>query len=568
MAAMMTACQDDWDEHYNQQPDSDYGTSSIYEVIASKPELSDFKAVLDSARLFANSRITGTHYSEFVGSDQFLTVWAPVNGTFNKDSLLQLMSTSRGDSLVEHTFLKNHIANFNYSDNGKEQSFFALNGKRQSLKDGYYSGSRIKNKNISLRNGVLNIIERPAEYRYSIFEALENFERYDHIGKYYRSYDYDRFDESSSLPIGVVDGKTVYIDSVFYAVNPLLGYYERLIDDDSTFLMLMPNRQIWDSVYAEAETYFNFGNVNKSDSLHKFYSHNALLGDLIYNPTSFYNRSPKDSLCATNYRAYTEGNYHVLYNPFEQGSPFTSSKETYDCSNGTIYSIDYWPFKKETSYFTQLKVEGESRTYLFDNYESSTKKLKLDYRETLNGSVSGYRYISITPQTLYDSYYVVYEVPSVLSGTYDVCVVMLPKTIYNPNYDPEEDKKQFRPNKFTAEITYGGLDGQEYTIDTKSRYIFDETTPQYYVKSTAAEADYVFDCDFTPTTATTRAFTNDPLRIDTIKLATVHFPTCNLAQPKTTTRVKIQNNVSNKQTNTYNSEMFIDCIIFRPHVEE
>ena len=83
-AAALCACQDDWDEHYDQQADSQYGTASLYEIIAQRPELSDFRAVLDSTRLFANNRITATHYSKLLAEDQFLTVWAPVNGTFNR----------------------------------------------------------------------------------------------------------------------------------------------------------------------------------------------------------------------------------------------------------------------------------------------------------------------------------------------------------------------------------------------------------------------------------------------------------------------------------------------------
>lgn len=59
-AAALCSCQDDWNDHYDQQADSQYGTASIYEIIASRPELSDFRAVLDSARLFASNRMSAT----------------------------------------------------------------------------------------------------------------------------------------------------------------------------------------------------------------------------------------------------------------------------------------------------------------------------------------------------------------------------------------------------------------------------------------------------------------------------------------------------------------------------
>lgn len=567
----LAACQDDWNEHYDQQPDSAYGTASIYEIIASRPELSDFRAVLDSARLFAGNRISSTHYSQLLGADQFLTVWAPVNGTFDRDSLLRMCQTVNGDSLVELHFLKNHIARFAHSAvEGQSQNVRALNTKTIMQVGQRFGNAVISEANIASRNGVLHILSNPATYRYNIYEALFSLPEYQHIGHFLQSYQIDEFDETQSLAMGVVDGKTVYVDSVFYSWNRLLTThtYGHIDSEDSTYWMLVPDRQLWDELYSEADTYFRYAETTpKRDSIHEYWTNYALLQDLSYNPHE--QRSMRDSLCSTTWQQYTGGEYHVYYNPFSQGGLMSYVGDSLTCSNGVIYELNSWPFQKEKTYFRKLTAQGEGKMY--DSFEASNKTLNMERRFITSDSISGGGYISITPQTQYDPYYVVYEMPNVLSGCYDVCLVMLPKTVYNPDYDPTIDKKQFRPNKFVAEITYGGLDGKEYTVSSANRYNFDPSDPGYYVKAASNNDEsvpYLFECDLNPTSSSTRAFTNDPYCVDTIRLATMHFPTCNYDQQKVTTRIKIQNNITNKQTNNYNAEMFIDCILFLPHTDE
>lgn len=555
-----TACQDDWDEHYDSRPKFEGGDATLYESIAARPELSDFKEVLDSVRVFANHRLTDLYYSDVLGSDQFYSVWAPVNGTFNKDSLLRLCATVGGDSIVERHFLRNHIARYRYSSVPEKQSFQMLNTKTLAMEDGEINHVGIKEQNIPTKNGILHVIEAPVSYYYNIYEGLFSIEKYSHLGSYLRSYQTEEFDEVNSLAMGVVDGKTVYVDSVFINKNTLLNVFGYIDNEDSTYWMIVPTRTLWDSLYAEAESYYNYGAINKADSIHNYWSHYALLQDLVYNP--HVQPSVQDSVVSTAYCRW-DPKYHVYYKPFEAGGLFSAFADSMRCSNGCIYEIDHWPFVKEKTFFIPIKTEGEGRIY--EDYETATKKLTLERRFVSADSVSG-GYISITPQTTYDAYYVTYEISSVLSGKYDVCVVMLPKTVYNPDYSPEKDKKQFRPNKFTAEIYYAGTDGKEYSLSTTAKYVIDETSPSYYVKSSSSDADFIFDCNFDATKTATRAFTNDPYVVDTIKLATVKFPTCNYAQQKTTTRIKIINNIRSNQTNAYNGEMFIDCFYLKPHV--
>lgn len=565
--AMLTGCQDDWNDHYDQQADTQYGTESIYEIIASRSDLSDFRQVLDSARLFSGNRISSVHYSQLLGQDQFLTVWAPVNGTFNRDSLLQLCQTAHGDSLVELHFLKNHIARFsNSAVAGRQTAVKMLNGKTLTMSDFKHGDAEIQEANIASRNGVLHVVKSPVTYRYNIYEALFSLDKYNHIGDFLQSYQIDKFDETQSLAMGVVDGKTVYVDSVFYATNILLNthVYGHIDSEDSTYWMLVPDRTLWDQLYNEASTYYQFGSTPKADSLHDYWTNYALMQDLVYNP--MVQLSMQDSLCSTTWNTAWAGRRHVYYEPFKAGNLWSYCVDSLVCSNGNIYEMTQWPFSQST-YFNYIKVEGEGRIY--DSFEAKGKTLSLTKRNASADSISG-GYIHLKPQTQYDSYYVIYEIPDVLSGCYDVCAVILPHTVYNPNYTPEANKAEFRPNKFVAELVYEGLDGKEYEVTSNRRYVYDPTTPGYYepASNTDTSIPFLFDCDLNPNTAATRAFTNDPYRVDTVRLATVHFPTCNYDQQKVTTRLKIQNSITNKQTNSYNAEIFLDCILFLPHTSE
>ena len=569
LAAALTlpACQDDWNDHYDQQVDTPYGAMSLYEAIAAQPELSDFRAVLDSVRLFANNKPTSVHYREMLATDQFFTVWAPVNGSFDRDSLLRLAATQGGDSLVDCHFLQNHIARFAHNMNGRTEVVSMLNRKTLTRGEGAFATAQVLRDNIGTRNGLLHVIDSRVDYYYNIYEALTSLDKYSHLGDYYLSYQIEEFDEENSLAMGVVDGKTVYVDSVFTVSNMLTRAYGYVDREDSTYWMIVPTRELWDQLYAEAETYYNYGAIAKADSVHNFWSHYALMQDLIYNPSV--QKGIRDSITSTLWYLPMPGepSYHVYYKPFDEGGLFNpaSFSDSLTCSNGSIYEVSTWPFDQQKTYFIPIKTEAEGRIY--EDFETATKQLRIERRFVAADTVSD-GYVSITPQTTYDAYYVTYELYNVLSGTYDVQVVMLPKTVYNPNYNPSTDRRQFLPCKFTAELFYAGTDGKEYSVSSGNRYVIDEENPSYYVRTTDTSVPFLFDCNDNPNTASTRAFTSDPYRVDTITLATVHFPTCSYGQQRTSTRLKLVNSIRSNQTNQYSAEWLLDCIILRPHKED
>ena len=405
-------------------------------------------------------------------------------------------------------------------------------------------------------------------------QALVGLPEYEHIGRFLRSYQVDKLDEAASLAKGVVDGKTVYIDSVFYSTNPLLGTYDFgvLNGEDSTYWALIPEKELWDSLYAEAETYFNYVGVDKPDSLHELYSHYALMQDLFYNPKAQHNPSRYFASTPWVYSPYETEElflHHVYYDVFDEGGLFHPGtwSGSQQCSNGWIYRLDKWPFTKEHLYFYPLinDIEGCLTTY---EEGVKTKKLTAETVATNDSRVT-YNYMTFTPQTQTDPYFFECEIGGVKSGTYDVYVIFLPRDV-NPTLPFDESttagKRNLRPAKFKAEITYQGLDGKSHTVDCKTHYKIDPESDSYYVKGSSSDP-YLFDCNVNPTNANTRAFINDPLSVDSVKLCSMTFPTCSYALSQPTTRVKIINAITNQETNKYWGVWFVDRIVFKPHTD-
>jgi uncharacterized surface protein with fasciclin (FAS1) repeats len=96
--ATLASCSD-WTDHYeNGAGISD--NASLWETLKADSRLSDFCDVLEQTKIFRHHRRTSVSYADLLNGGQAFTVFAPVNGTFNKDSLLQLVQTDQGDSTL------------------------------------------------------------------------------------------------------------------------------------------------------------------------------------------------------------------------------------------------------------------------------------------------------------------------------------------------------------------------------------------------------------------------------------------------------------------------------------
>lgn len=575
----LAACQDNWNDHYDQQSDSKYATKSLYEALKEQPNLSDFCKVLDATRMFSNSKMTTVSYKDLLSGDQVFTIFAPENGSFNVDSLLSLCQTQNGDSLVEAQFLKNHIARYSHSSNGENNVITMLNEKYQTMDKGVMNGNIALvagQYNLTTRNGIIHTIKSPFAFNYNIYEKLLYLPQYKQLGKFWNKYHIDEFMESSSLADGVdQDGKTQYIDSVFSTYSNLWYYFGYTHREDSSYLMIVPTEELWDSLYNDAKQYFDFSYLGqvKGDSLTEFYTHYGLLQDAVYNERQWDLNNDIHELATSLFFYIPDGDEpirHYYRRPFKEGGIFNLPGTVTDtCSNGVIFNVKSWPFSNEELFRYQVKVEAEqdnnnSNWYLYDSGGSPDKKKEMTQKSVKSSADSISRgYLSLTPASAQDKYWVEYEIPSLLSGPYDIYAVVLPKSV-DPNMDMSVAKNK-RCNRFNVELTYLGRDNREYTWDVKTRGHIDTSKPGNFVEND--DDDFLFDCN-EDSQKNSRHFSNKPFEVDTVKLCTFNFPSCNWGQTRINTRLRINSAIEAKTVRTSCEIMFLDCLLFVPHTED
>ena len=271
----------------------------------------------------------------------------------------------------------------------------------------------------------------------------------------------------------------------------------------------------WQRVWEEAMGYFRFDEtVENADSLQRFWANYALLSDAIFSRTI--QASPTDSLITYNYDKHYP-KYHVFHRPFEKGGILYGTTAT-EYSNGTLYTAPQWPFSPLTTYHRELKVEGE-RTGLIIDDNLCTYTTRIHAAD----SVSENEYLVITPKLNTSNWTMTFKVENTLAGAYDICAVILPQTVYDPN-------ATLKPCQFLADINYVDEKGNEQT----------------------------FDCNKTK-------FKTDPTRVDTVMLAeNFVFPVCNYGETNMKISVKLKCSILARESASYSREMLLDCIYLRP----
>ena len=521
VAAALTACTD-WNDHYEESLSKSNGSLSLWQTMQQYPELSDFCDVLKKTEVYKHHHKTGVSYADLLDGTQTFTVLAPVNGTFNKDSLFSLLETNRGDSMVERSFVGNHLSYNLGSSTSASTELFLLNAKRLTIAENKAFDVPIRDANIKAKGGILHILQNTLPYRYNLYEAMLNNPRYSAIGEQLASYEQDEFLPNQSVAGEVVDGEQIYVDSVFTERNLLLERVGELAAEDSSYIFVVPEAEEWQRVWEEAMDYFRFdAKVDGGDSLQRLYANDALLSDAIFSRTI--QASPEDSLVTYWYNKY-EPKYHVFYRPFESGGILYDTAPT-EYSNGTLYTASQWPFNPLTTYHREIKVEGE-HTGMIVNYDKDNDLCTYATRVLAADSVSENGYLVITPLSGTSNWNMTFKVENTLAGAYDICAVILPATVYNP-------QANLKPNKFTATINY-----------------VDE-----------AGTSKPFICNNT--------FTNNPERVDTIVLAeNFVFPVCNYNQSNIKISVKLSCSITPRETSSYSREMYLDCIYLRPRISK
>ena len=519
----LTSCSD-WDDHYENEA-ANGADLTLWDAIQQRSDLSDFAQVLENTMVFRQHKKTSVSYADVLKGGRSFTLFAPVNGTFNKDSILSLVATANGDSAVERFFIMNHLSQKLVSADGTEKNFRLLNYKNVSFADNKVNNVALRESNIHSKNGIMHVMDSQLPYMRTIYETLVALPEFKSHGQFLASYNEDEFSESASVSSGIVDGKNVYVDSVTYERNKLMEQIGRLDAEDSLYFVVIPTEAGWNKAWNTAFECFRFPKSDdRADSLQRYYTYRALMDDAVY---SYYQQKAHIEKVAYPYPYINFGSYtgrqvfNYYRNPFSQTGIFGSAKVVYQCSNGNIYASDEWAFDPTGTYNAMRSVEGENGSSVISYKDCSMTRVN-----ALGDSISAHAFMHIKPTGGNSNWNVTYKLTNALSTTYDIYVKVLPKSVIGG-----ENK---RPCRFTATINYYDEEGKE------QHYTCNDGTP----------------------------FNTDPYKTDYVKVATFKFPTCNYlentGQPSITVTCSIRPNENAK----YDRNFYLDEIYLVPVVKE
>lgn len=528
---MALSCQDEWDEHYG-QANPMASQESLWQALKGRAELSNFVRLVENVG-----------YEYYFDGDRMFTLFVPTNDCLTEadvDSLTEVYNAQKSnriknnDNTVIKQVLQNHMAMYNYAAiaSGDSVQMMMLNGKYSYLADGGVNGVKYLSSNMLYRNGVLFTVGSRLPYFANVSEYFTMDDELDSIASFFSRYNVYEFDASRSVPGEIVDGKTVYLDSVMNLKNVMfdeLGYINR---EDSAYWMVVPTDRQWRKLYEEYKTYFNYDNrTAKRDSVENVMTHKAIVQGTVFNMNV--QPSVNDSVISTNYNK-ANYRYYKCLRPFDEGGVFSDARSV-ECSNGKVFISDNWAIDKRTTFFQEVKIEAENAYY-----QDSIAKCKepvgtytVPSGNPLYGQVSGNAYVQVEPRNTAVTPLIRFTIPNLLSNIgYDIYAV------FAPAIASDTLATDTLPLKVKFSLKYNDQDGRQVN-DIKMEnpeggtYVY-ETTPNV---------------------------------VDTILVARDYkIPTCSygLSEPQVRLTVESDRGTASKYTRI----LRLDCIVFKPHEDD
>ena len=231
---------------------------TLWENISANDNLSDFASVLQRVG-----------YDKVLNTPGAYTVWAPINGSFDMDSLSQV-----SDAKVEKEFLRNVIASYTHRENDLNDTIvYMLNGKLLKFSNKNtpalsFDGQSILPNSINPAvfnypsvNGLLYNVAVPAAFRYNGYEYIsEAADIANSMATYVKKYETIILDEASSIKGDIIDGVQHYDDSVVIVTNTLIedNLRSQINNEDSTYTVLIPTDEAWEKAYKRISSYYKY----------------------------------------------------------------------------------------------------------------------------------------------------------------------------------------------------------------------------------------------------------------------------------------------------------------------
>ncbi len=526
----------DFDDYNEEKAHADKAANcSLWDNIAGNDSLRNFALLVEKAEWKASLQTPG-----------YYTVWAPVDGSYDAESLLMADSAT-----VARQFVLNHIAQYKHPAIGKlDERVLMLNSKTTAFEGAqpYTFGKRnVIVANRPNTNGLLHITDGQVPFLFNLYENLsrpqteaDNMLHTDSICNYLLRYETKTLDTKNSILGPIVDGKQTYIDSVMVVSNPMLSSLRAYLSvEDSSYTFVMPNNEAWRMAYSHIRPYFNYINVTAAqkladndastssvltatvnatalgDSLTRRY----IASNLVFNNNDIYNRWLEDG------ESMGDTLYSTRRNKLSGPQALLAHQVgTREMSNGRVRIVDSLAMKDWETFAPEVVANARG-------YRARVLKGNLHNQTIATDSVDAPgNYVWVEPSTSSSLPELDIELPNVLSTTYNIYCIVVPST-----FDTPDSITPCKPNRLNFELSYC----------TSSGSVGKKSLLQSYV--------------------------TDNSKIDTVQIGTFTFPVCyqGLAsdgQPlrpniKITSKLSIFNKAD---MNTYTRDLRIAAIVMRP----
>lgn len=522
-------------------------STTLLQNLESQPELSDFMQVLRRANIDSNLKAT-----------RYYTVWAPINGSFNLDSVLECT-----DEAILAQFVNNHIAEYNHQATDRlveAERIRTLNSKSYNFlfdERGYtYNDVQLATDetgkplyNIPCSNGTLHMIKGNSDFLPNGLEALSMVEGINTISSYILQYNDTTLDENNSVKGSIVNGKQTYLDSVLTISNTMTRRVgARIENEDSTYSILLPTDKAYEDYYNKVKGFYRFldglswQNVRESNSTSNYTVTSitaATVGtDLAYLSDSLTKRAIVDNLFYSNNNPY---NMHLVkedalnYNDTvvtTLRAKYSNGDELFDeahvlqkehLSNGFAYVVDTLAFKSWETYNKPITINGTNFCRIINEQSRSNVRLteeitNTDLVDISNGNLVSYCWAEASSRGKPE---VDYYLTGVKAGTYNVYCVIPPA-----NVDKRDSVHAVLPNMLN--FTYNGYYANEKGTAVYGNLAFDNVRYEAEEDGMGPRVEGVPATTKKSSSNTLQPadFVNDTSKVDTMFLGKLTIPYC------------------------------------------
>ncbi len=506
-AGMLTATScSDFDDYNEVQVNPEAAANlSLWENIEQNPQLSDFEELIKKAGF--DDELQGSHY---------YTVWAPLNGTFDKSIYADM-----DQAALLKNFVYNHVADYNHPISGDiNNKVFTLNRKTYNFTGVSgtftFAGITLAQANIPSTNGLMHTLDGAAMYYDNIYDYILGLgEGYESINAYFKRYETSVLDEANSVKGPMVNGLQTYVDSVMIVDNSLVRRLgAQLQNEDSSYTVLLPTDKAWENKYNAIKPYYNFitntvgqdlrgtsssssiKQINTGDIDNAYFQDSIIkrfiTNTIVYSNNDTYNSffvdgreiTPTDSVRLPNGRKYSNPADLLAY---QVGEPVKMS-------NGWIRNVDSIAFYSWETYAPEININPQSQAGLVTAAAASSGGVSVYFGDLVNKwgdfteTDGRFRFYNIEPSGDRTKPELHTFLPNVLSTKYKFYVVFVPGAIIG------EDN---RPNQVNFTLNYCDANGKLQKYNFSSDLKNDNPKTQKPFVNDTSKVDTMYIGEFT-----------------------------------------------------------------------